>query len=37
MYITNKPIYTIFSILIPIKRKISKLINHSKVKHYKGE
>lgn len=37
MYITNKPIYTIFSILIPIKRKISKFINHTKVKHNKGE
>lgn len=35
--VTNKPIYTIFKILIPIKRTISKFINHTKVKLAKGE
>ena len=35
--VTNKPIYAIFKVLIPIKRNISKFINHTKVKLTKGE
>ena len=37
IYITNKPIYIIFNTLVPIKRKLTKLINHIKVKFSKGE
>ena len=37
IYITNKPIYIIFNTLVPIKRKITKLINHIKVKFNKGD
>lgn len=37
IYVTNKTIYLIFKTLIPIKRKLSKLINHTKVKFNKGE
>ena len=37
IYITNRPIYFIFSILVPIRRCLVKLKNHTKVKFNKGE